>query len=287
MNAFGAHPGPRRNFRLCLGAGLLGFVLSATAARADFDTFLKRILARDVEVIAVTDMTDAGKALRHPSKAQPMYYEALVLGYMDFGRAIAGTPTPNKDKMLKLILKLLADQGYYPANRKHPPEMLLALRWGTMNETWGMALSFMGGEKLDLMWQLEPLSINTTMQHMTQHMHGPLNDFVSECATGDLYVISIMCFDEQEALKGKTKLLWHTKASCPANGLDIEPTLRQMARQAAPMIGRETEKPVWKTAPQYEGHVELGEMRVVDEIQTDKLPITDASEDEAAPKGKK
>ena len=257
--------------------------VAATTARANLDSILSRAFARDVEVVTVTDMSEAGRLLRQPSREQPTYYEALVLGYTDFGRSIAGMNEPDKKKMLKLILKLLADRGYYPANRKHAPEMLIVLRWGTMNERIGMALPFMGGDKLDLLWQLDPFSNGSVAPWMSR---GVLKEFVSSAAAGDLYVISVMAFDEADAIKGITKLLWHTKVSCPANGLEIEPALHQMARQAAPMFGRETIKPLWTTTTEREGRVELGEMRVVDEIQTDKLPITDATDDNK-PKEKK
>lgn len=287
MNIMGGFTGGRRSMG-CGAKVLLAVVaLGTVAVRADTGSFFSRLMARDVEVITVTDMTDAGRLLRQPSRQHPVYYEALILGYTDFGRSIAGLKEPDKNKMLKLILKLLADRGYYPANAKHAPEMLIALRWGTLNQRPGMALPFMGGDKLDMLYQLERMSPSNMVQYMTSFRHGPIGDFVSSCADGDLYVISVMVFDEAEALKGNTKLLWHTKVSCPANGLDIEPTLRQMARQAAPMFGRETAKPVWTITTEREGHVELGEMRIVEEIQTDKLPITDATKPDARAEKKK
>src|SRR5574344_1497573 len=43
-----------------------------------------------------------------------------------------------------------------------------------------------------------------------------------------LYILSIQAFDETSALQGKTKPLWHTKVSCPARGLNIIPTLKEM-----------------------------------------------------------
>jgi hypothetical protein len=93
-----------------------------------------------------------------------------------------------------------------------------------------------------------------------------------------LYVISIQAFDEEAALAGKVRLLWHTKVSCPANGLDIAPTLKEMAREAAPFFGRETAVPVWTVAPLPEGHVDVGELKVIEMIDPNKLPITDIDE---------
>ena len=255
-------------------AGLWG----GARVRAESD-FLSRLFHRDVQVITVTDVTDAGRLLRQPSRTRPVYYEALVLGYTDFGRSIGGLTPPDKTAMLKFVLKVLADRGYFPANAKHKPEMLLALAWGTMNCNEGMALPFMGGEKLDVMWELDGLSIFNAPQALMRHVRSPTADFVVDVAGDDLYVISVQAFDEAAALQGKTKLLWHTKVSCPATGLDIEPTLKQMAREATPYFGRETAKPVWTIAPEREGRVDLGELKILEMIDPKKLPITDAFDD--------
>jgi hypothetical protein len=177
--------------------------------------------------------------------------------------------------MVKIIVKLLADQGYFPATSTHAPEILIAFSWGTMNGRAGMALSFMGGKKLDVMWELEPLSIHTAARSLTRHMRSVTADFVVDAMQSDLYVISIQAYDEKKAIAGKTELLWHTKVSCPSQGLDIVPTLKQMAREAAPFIGRETAKPQWTVAPIRKGRVDLGELKTLEAINPDKLPITD------------
>jgi len=258
-----------------LGAALvLGCLGLASVAQAQGD-FFRHFFDHEVEVITVTDMTDRGRLLRRPAPAQPVYYEALVLGYTDFGQSIGGLKPPNKTAMLKLILKVLADQGYHPAGPGHPPEVLLTFAWGTMNWKPGMALLFMGGDKLDIMWELEPLSVNTAPQALTRFRQSPVASLVKESAYGPLYVMSIQAFDRAAAVEGKTLALWHTKISCPAEGLDIAPALQQMIRRAGPYLGREMKKPVWETAPQRVGRVDMGELKVLETIDPNKLPITD------------
>ncbi len=257
---------------VCLAVAFFAGAADARAAGGFFNTLLGE---REVHVITVTDVTKKGKQLREASRANPIYYEALVLGYQDYGRSIAGLEPPDKRAMLKLIMKLLADRGYYPGSPQHMPEVLLAFSWGTMNNRVGMSLLFMGGDKMDLLWQLEPLSIHNTVNHMTRFRHGSLGDFISEASSGRLYVISVQAFDRDAAIEGRTELLWHTKVSAPADGLDLTLALKQMAREAAPFFGRETARPVWTRAPEHPVRVDLGELKVVEAIDPDKLPITD------------
>lgn len=238
------------------------------------------IFPPDVKVVTVTDMTDAGRLLRQPSRQHPIYYEAMVFGYTDFGNSVAGLVPPDKMSMLKLILKLLADRGYYPGTHEHRPEILIVLRWGTMNGRLGMALPFLGGDKLDLLWQLEPMNPSNIFEYQNEHMHGKTADIISSISKTDLYVISIQAYDEAAAFQGIKKLLWHTKVSCPADGLDLAPTLRQMAHEAAAYIGRETDRPILTHAPPREGHVDLKELRIIETIDPKKLPIIDATNDD-------
>ncbi|ACB77155.1 hypothetical protein [Opitutus terrae] len=273
-----------------VGRALLAAALTMAATKASAqESFFSRFFHHDVEVITVTDMTPQGRLLRQPNAANPIYYEALVLGYQDYGRSIAGLRPPQKKEMLKLILKILADQGYHPGSVKHMPEVLLVLSWGTLNYDWGKAMLFMGGDKLDILWEMEPLSISNTVQALTRFRQSSLAQLVKESSQGPLYVISILALDRAAAVEGKTRLLWHTKVSCPAIGLALTPTLKQMARQAAPHVGRETAQPVWVTAPPREGRVDLGELKVIETIDPDVLPITDADDgpDAVGPQARK
>lgn len=261
---------------LCLGGGL---------ARAEFMDFL--LPESEIDILTVTDFTEEGRALRPVSKANPMYYEALILGFEEFGRPMAGNPVPDKKTMIKLIMKILADQGYYPCNsrKNHPPEILLAFRWGTINRAPSMSALFMGAEKLNLMWELAPENpgMFDLRLMMRSALRSRLADHVMSIADGEIYILSIQAFDETAALQGKTKRLWHTKVSCPARGLNIVPTLKEMARVAAPNIGKETATPIRIIRQQKEAVVTIGELKVLEMIDLDAMPITDIDDPVPAP----
>lgn len=256
---------------------LLAWLLGHSVAHADFLGL--GFADRDMDILTVTDFTEDGRALRPVSKANPMYYEALILGFEEFGRPMAGNPVPDKKTMIKLIMKILADQGYYPCNSKknHPPEILLAFRWGTINRASSMSALFMGAEKLNLMWELAP--DNPGMFDLRLMMRGTLRsrlaDHVMSIADGEIYILSVQAFDETAALQGKTKPLWHTKVSCPARGLNLIPTLKEMVRIAGPNIGKETATPVRTIRQQKEAVVTYGELKVLEVIDLDRMPITD------------
>jgi hypothetical protein len=125
------------------------------------------------------------------------------------------------------------------------------------------------------MWELEPISIHTASRWLHRDTRSPEATFVVDSAYGELYIISIQAFDEELAKQGRTRMLWQTKVSCPAQGLDMAPSLKQMAREAAPYFGKETTRPVWTSAPLRSGHVDIGELKTLETIDPAKLPITD------------
>lgn len=263
---------------------MLAFSLAATATlcRAQPFSVVQRFLERDVQVITVTDTTDAGRKLRAPSPARPAYYEAVILGYSDHGRSTANQNLPDKRDIVRLILKVLADHGYFPATPTHPPEMLLSFSWGTLNQSPAAAMHFMGGDKADVLWELEPLSIHTAARALHRHARSNEATMVVESAYRDLFMISIQAFDEELAKQGRYQSLWHTKISAPSQGLNMASSMKQMIREAGPFLGRETVRPVWTTAPVQEGRVDLGELKTLEAIDLGKLPVTDAEADARA-----
>jgi len=111
-----------------------------------------------------------------------------------------------------------------------------------------------------------------------------LADLVMESANDEIYIASVQAFDEAAALQGKTVRLWHTKISCPARGLDMVSTLQEMIRVAGPQIGRETPQPILVTKAPREGVVTMGELKVLEMIDPDVLPVTDLTEPAPAKK---
>jgi len=274
------HPLPRMGLaRFALVSGCL--LIASAAARAD--GVLSHFLDHDLTVIAVTDFTPEGKKLPAVSREHPVYFEALILGYNDWGRAIAGEAVPEKKSMIRIIFKVLADQGYLPCDPHHKPAMVLALAWGSMNDKPSTSLLFMGGDKMDVLWELDPyIGSALDPRILTRNMRSGTADLILSASDGNLYVASIQAFDEAAALEGKTVLLWHTKISCPADGFAMDTALRQMIRIAGPTIGHETVKPIVTQAPERNVSVEIGELKVLEAIDPAKLPITDRTIDDKA-----
>jgi hypothetical protein len=182
--------------------------------------------------------------------------------------------------MVSLIKKVLADQGYYHATRLQTPTILLAFSWGSMSNKTSMSLLFMGGDKLDLTWELNPYVGNLlTPRVFTRHMRSAAQDAVMGLSGSDLYVASVQAYDETAAMNGDAVLLWHTKMTCPANVDHMGVSLRQAVRASGPFFGRETALPVVATAPVPTGNVEIGELKVLESIDTTRLPITDRTDE--------
>ncbi len=275
MHAFKMNTPRLARLTLVFALACIG-VARAQSPLADAISFIFR---HDVNVVTVTDFTEAGRKLPVASREQPVYFEALILGYHDWGWTIAAERIPDKNSMIRLIFKVLADRGYFPATRSHPPSLILAMAWGSMNNRPGMSLQFMGGDKLGLMWELDPY-IGSTLDArvLTRGMRGATANLIMESVSGDLYVASIQAFDEEEARQGRTVLVWHTKISCPAEGLAMDSSLRKMIRVAGPNIGRDTPQPVITTEPVKATSVEIGEMKVIEMIDVSRLPVTDISD---------
>ncbi len=285
LSGFIPHRRVGRGARLLVVFGL-AWLSGHAAETTGLVDLLGRWFDHDMDIITVTDFTDEGRKLPVASKAAPVYYEALILGYRDWGRPLAGNPTPDKRAMVKLILKVLADQGYYPCNARHKPSLMLALSWGTINRSAGTSVLFMGGDKLDVLWEIKPEFPGMIDPRMlTRSMRrSHLADLVMESANDEIYIASVQAFDEAAALQGKTVRLWHTKISCPARGLDMVSTLREMIRVAGPQIGRETAQPILVTKAPREGVVTMGELKVLEMIDPDVLPVTDLTEPAPAKK---
>lgn len=274
-----------------------GLTLSAHAGILDW------ILPKhDVQVIAVTDTTPAENLRRMPTARDPQYYVLVNGGYRDFGGIIAGDKVPQKRAMVQAIANVLSKQNYLPATKAHPPSLLLICMWGTMyRETLpsmnpdlpdqqtnrNQLLRFLGGYKLGL------VAKDPQDDLMTPYLPGALfhtadMDMIDELSSEDLYVIAIGAFDF-DALKRKQKvLLWTTKISCPATGLQMDETMPTMLALAAPYLGRETKVPVSISATDhFKPDVRVGAPRFIEYLEKNPVPVIDAPSAKAAPNGRR
>ena len=254
--------------------------LSAAArAQPSLGSVLGYLLHHDMSVITVTDVTDEGRKLPPVSVDHPVYFGVMVVGYDDFGKAIPGHRRPDKQTMVRLPFKVLAEQGYLPATPVHQPTLLLAFGWGTLSNAPGAALRFLGAEKIGLDWSGVPRQGNLIDPSVLYRNARPWEtDVIADSALEGLFVASIQAFDVAEARKGHVVLLWHTKISCSTPGFVMRTTLPRMIRVAGPNIGRDLPRPVVATTAVHTGAVELGELKVLETIDTSRLPVFDVSD---------
>ncbi|HEX2855726.1 MAG TPA: hypothetical protein VHO24_20995, partial [Opitutaceae bacterium] len=150
-----------------------------------------------------------------------------------------------------------------PAKEKDTAALFLSISWGYSRGGLG-ALGFLGGDKLDLMWETEKTSF-ISPSVLRRGMRSQVASRVMDAVQGDLYIASIKAYDRKTLDAGVEKMLWHTRIACPAAGLSMASTLPAMIVAAGPFIGRETKVPVWRDTSELRiGSVKIGEATVVD-----------------------
>lgn len=232
---------------------------------------------REAEIVVVTDMTEAGRKRAPVSPENPVYYQGKNLGYRDFAFAVAGTPPPPTEKEVEAhISKLLAKQGYLGATPDKPASLYIMISYGTLNQEGGprlaangMVLSFLGGDKLGLMWEAEdnPFVNPGVLRRGTRDI---TSSKTLEASAESLFIATVKAFDYAD-LKNSEKitLLWVTKIACPSRGLTLNDTLKLMLEIAAPSFGKESKVPVWTQGSEFrQTRVEIGEAQVLEQWET-------------------
>ncbi len=222
------------------------------------------------------------------SPEHPVYYVAEDLGFREFGAPVPGDPLPPHAQITAVIVKTLQKHGYLPADKKHMPTQFILFNWGTMyappsaGELDGgtkqvmhppnpLLLKFMGGDKVDLMWDTPVNNPNISTggsmadaRILTLGLRSAIAQKIHDAAEGDLYVAALGGYDFKALRAGKSVELWQTRIACPADGLALADTIPAMIVAAGPQIGRDTPLPVWKDASEGgDGQVNIGELRVV------------------------
>ena len=287
-----AHRGlGRAGWRAVLVAG--GFLFMALpASRAGL---LEWLFHHDVQVITSTDATSAGALLRPPSPSDPVYYVALSIGYHDFGAAMAGDKLPVPQEMIRTIVRVLAQDGYLPADAHHQPTQMIVFAWGTlypevMPNLWDpnlpstqlnytQTLRFLGGDKLSLVPESPDDGTGSLLPGLTRFDRDA--EAISDVARDGLYVMALVGYEFPVTQPKHPKLLWRTKISCPATGLVLADTLPTMLAIGAPYIGRETGRPVWVNASdKFKPEVRIGTPKFEEYLDSGQLPVY---EEKAAP----
>lgn len=247
---------------------------------------------RDLEVITVTDVPPGSDIPAQASPDQPQYYIAASLGFRDLGGSMGGITPPPAAEVLRLISAELAKQGYLPATtRSAPPSLLLVYTWGTLNSdefsgpnpdlppiqrNHGQIVRFLGGRKLGIS--------DDYFHPLLQPVLGlQIYDYAAktllEVAREDFYVIVVSAYDLESALQKKHRPpVWTTRIAAPSLGFRMADVVPAMLAIAGPQFGRETPRPVWINASdKFKPNVTFGELKLVEYLQNDPLPVTDAS----------
>lgn len=220
-------------------------------------------LARnDLETVVNTDVTDAGRSFRQPTPEQPIRYAALVIGYQDFGVSMAGVKEPDTADVIQVMHAVLREQGFLLANENHPPEILIAYAWGTINQDMfqisgdtaqdpkinasaGQILRLMGAGKfksLELGVGRTPFDQPVAGRRFLSAEAERILSFANE----GVYIIGLTAYSYESAKKGEKTPLWRTRIMAPSLGFSLPKVLPQMIKVASPHIGRETTQPVFR-----------------------------------------
>lgn len=237
---------------------LLWIFLAATCTTARAD-WLSSFFHEDPDVVANTDVFDHNAPTPVPGK--PVYYLAVSAGYRDFGYSMSGQKIPESMGVLRMVTKILDGQGYKLAPTGQAPSIIILYSWGTLYRN------------------ADPRAQNTYVPEMLKFLGtykasvipGPPNMFqpgledLGALVPCGIYVMTFSAFDFAEAQKGVAKPLWKTNISNSTRGFYLPEILPTMLTVAAPLIGRETKRPVWiHREKRYEGRVEFGPLKVIE-----------------------
>ncbi len=128
------------------------------------------------------------------------------------------------------------------------------------------ALKFLGGDKLDLMWEQDQNAWVFDPRRMIRNIrHTGVAGKVWDFAAGDLFVATVSAYAPATGQE-KAPMLWQTRFACPATGLSLEKALPQMILAAAPNLGRETARPINVNASAaFGGKVNMGDFTILND----------------------
>lgn len=240
-------------------------LLLGLTPRAAADTWSK-FFPHDVDVITVTDITEAGRAYAPATPAHPVYYMIIDLGRTHFGREWSGEQIPDRREVRQWMMKAMAAQGYRLADAQHKPTQLFVFAWGMMGGGPGRAaLYFLGGNKVDLMWEQETHAwVDATVLRRDFQRMGVAGK-VWDAAESNLFLGIVKSYTMDSLDAPATTLLWETRFGCPSDGLGMRDAMPLLIRAAALNLGKESKQPVALNASDaFAGHVDLGEMKVIE-----------------------
>ena len=224
---------------------------------------------KETEVNVNVDLTDEGRKITLPTREHPAYYFPLVGGFRQEGAVMAGEKAPDRLPVLKEIARILAQNGYLVVGPKTPvPSVLLVFFWGNMNPE----IDDPGDNQKVFFNQRQMVALvgGQTLNNLDLFSE---REAVMQGAEDDRYFVMIAAYDFAAAQQKKKVLLWRTKMSTPANGVDFPDVLPALIASGGPLLGHETLRPVWVDQPlELKGTVKLHELQVEEYIEPGSPP---------------
>ncbi len=226
-------------------------------------------------------LTDDGKKLTPPTKANPAYYYPIVAGYTELGPVVAGETIPDKKEVLHMLARVLANQGYRVAlpDRTPPATLFLVCRWGYMNpdvivtESEGgdptdpvMATTFRNQDKMLAL--VSGLSANLVDPKGRVGLMSQVNALAKDDAEDDRYFVIVTAYEAAAFTeRNEKKMLWQARISTPSSKVNslnqIMPTL---INTGGPFFGKDTMPPHRTSVPVVPaGNVDIGTATVLPE----------------------
>lgn len=232
------------------------------------------------EVIVASDRPASGKNFRIPTKARPVYYQIISAGVQELGELVAGEHLPTQEEVEPLVIKALASQYYFPANKEHPePSLLIVYNWGSINpDEMGGDASDPDAPPPDQLNRGQMLSIVATNKLDLSPNGVDRNLFVPDLSSGR-YFLLVGAYDMAALAKGKKVMLWRTRLSTYNSGMEMAAAIPMLLDAGASSFGSDG-YPSSVRGKVRTGHVTIGEAKVEEYMAA----MPSAKEDKAAAK---
>jgi len=222
-------------------------------------------------------LTEEGKKIDRPTRENPAYYRAAVVGFKEEGNLVAGEKKPDKGKVFQVLKKTLAAQGYLESapDQVSSATLLLAFYWGYANPDRESDAASVYDPDMD---QDMPITSFKNKEAMIGLVSGRTsktvtdyndktveNDRAVQEAIEDRYFLIVSAYDLKTAItQKKKKLLWVARTSTPsARASSLAEVLPAMIDTAAPFFGQEVMPPVRSYVPvSRAGKVDVGPVTV-------------------------
>lgn len=118
---------------VCLGAALRGADASPDSGKFVFNLLPRSLQKRPVANFnVITEMTNEGRSFVAKKGSSPAYYLTKPGAFVQLGHGAArGDQPPKVERMEEVMEHALKMNGYLPAEKGHPPTVVVVYSWGS------------------------------------------------------------------------------------------------------------------------------------------------------------